>query len=572
MSAAARARRVNEQAEITVLEKSGFISFANCGLPYYIGGQIKQERNLLLTTPERVAERFRIDARVQHEVTRIDRQAKRVHGIDHRTNQPFSIDYDKLILAPGASPIIPNLDGADASNVFVLRNVEDTRAMKTFIDERAPKRAVVVGAGFIGLEMVEALKARHIEVTVLEKAPHALPVLDADLAGWLEAELTRNGVALRMGTGLSVFERRENVVTAVITETRERIETDLVILSMGVRPNLELARLAGITVGASGGIATDEYRRTSDPDIYAVGDAAEVVHGVTGSATRIPLAGAANRHGRIAGEHAATGASRPAGAVLGTAVVRVFGLDVAVTGLSRRAATAAGRDVDTVMVHPNDHAGYYPGAQSMHLMLVYERSTRKVLGAQAIGPAGVDKRIDVVATTLHFGGTIDDLADLDLTYAPQFSGAKDPLHFAAFVAQNQSSGLSPGADLADIALDVAATNQPVTNDATSEKNSSNEHGASKVARNGADTAQPLLLDVRTPSEFKQGNLKGALNIPLDELRQRVGELDPRRPIVVYCQVGVRGHAAVRLLKGHGFLDVRNLKGGYVHAALRQATP
>jgi rhodanese-related sulfurtransferase len=344
-----------------------------------------------------------------------------------------------------------------------------------------------------------------------------------------------------MGTGLSAFERRENVVTAVITETRERIETDLVILSMGVRPNLELAKLAGISVGASGGIATDKYRRTSDPDVYAVGDAAEVLHGVTGSATRIPLAGAANRHGRIAGEHAATGASRPAGAVLGTAVVRVFGLDVAVTGLSRRAATAAGRDVDTVMVHPNDHAGYYPGAQSMHLMLVYERATRKVLGAQAIGPAGVDKRIDVVATTLHFGGTIDDLADLDLTYAPQFSSAKDPLHFAAFVAQNQSSGLSPGADLTDIAQDAASSD-------------------------------PLLLDVRTPSEFQQGNLTGALNIPLDELRQRVGELDPQRPIVVYCQVGVRGHAAVRLLKGHGFSDVRNLKGGYVHAALRQATP
>ncbi|HEY5957943.1 MAG TPA: FAD-dependent oxidoreductase [Polyangiaceae bacterium] len=535
MSAAARARRVNEQAEIIVLEKSGFISFANCGLPYHIGGQIKQEQSLLLTTPERVRERFRIDARVQHEVTRIDRERKRVEGVDRRNSEPFVIEYDKLILAPGASPIVPRLPGADARNVFMLRNIEDTRAMQAYLDERAPKRAVVVGAGFIGLEMLEALKARKLDVTVIEKAPHALPALDAELAGWLESELLRNGVTLRMGTGLAAFEQGADGVSAVLTEAQERIPTDMVILSMGVRPNLELAIAAGITIGSSGGIATDSYRRTNDPDIYAVGDAAEVVHGVTGLATRIPLAGAANRHGRAAGEHAATGQAAPSAPVLGTAVVRVFGLDVAVTGLSKRAATASGRDVDTVIVHPNHHAGYYPGAQSMHLMLVFEKSSRKVLGAQAIGPAGVDKRIDVVATVLHFGGTIDDLANLDLTYAPQFSSAKDPLHFAAFVAQNQANGLSPGADSTDAMGDGVA---------------------------------PLLLDVRSATEFKQGHLDGAVNLPLDELRSRLDELDRERPIIVYCQVGVRGHAALRLLLGHGFEDVRNLKGGYVHAALR----
>lgn len=541
MSAATRARRVNEQVEIIVLEKSGYISFANCGLPYYIGGQIKGEQKLLLTTPERVRERFRIDARVHHEVTRIDRERHLVEGVNHATGESFSLTYDKLILAPGASPIVPRIDGIDAENVFVLRNVEDTQRLQRSLNHRAPKRAVVVGAGFIGLEMVEALHARGLDVTLLEKAPHVLPILDTAMAGWLEAELARHGVELRVGVGLSALETRTGLVRAVITETGERIATDLVLFSIGVRPNLELAQMAGISLGSAGGIATDEFRRTSDPDIYAVGDAAEVTHCVTGAAARIPLAGAANRHGRAAGEHAAAGSAAPSAAVLGTAVVRVFGLDVAVTGMSRRDAVAAGRDVDIAIVHPNDHAGYYPGAQAIHLMLCYDKSNRKLLGAQAIGPAGVDKRIDVVATALHFGGTIDDLANLDLCYAPQFSSAKDPVHFAAFVAQNQLDGLTPGMD--DPPMDLAPT------------------------ANGGRPVQ--LVDIRTSAEVARGALEGAIHIPLDELRSRLHELDRSRPVVVYCQVGVRGHTAVRILAGNGFADVANLKGGYTQAVLRR---
>lgn len=531
MSAATRARRVNEQAEIIVLEKSGYISFANCGLPYFISGQITEEKDLLLTTPERVKERFRIDARVHHEVTRIDRERHLVEGIDHQTQTPFSLHYDKLILAPGASPIVPNIEGIRASNAFLLRNVEDTQQLWRYLEQAKPRRATVIGGGFIGLEMLEALHARNIDVVLIEKAPHVLPMLDAEMSGWIEGELARNGVGVRVGSGLHAFEVEQDKIARVVTEAGERIDTELVLLSIGVRPNLELAKMAGITIGSAGGMAVDEFRRTSDPDIYAVGDAAEVVHGVTEQTARIPLAGAANRHGRLAGEHAASGAARKSPSVLGTAVVRVFGLDVAITGLSRREAVAKGYDVDTAIVHPNHHAGYYPGAKQMHLMLVFERTTRKVLGAQAIGAEGVDKRIDVIATLLHFGGTIDDLSELDLSYAPQFGSAKDPVHYAAFVAQNQADGWTRGVD--QVPVDAQ------------------------------------LVDVRSKSEVARGRLEGAIHIPLDELRSRLGELDRNRPVTVYCQVGVRGHAATRLLLGSGFRDVTNLKGGYVHAALRR---
>lgn len=532
MSAATRARRVNELAEIIVLEKSGYISFANCGLPYFIGGQINEEKDLLLTTPERVKERYRIDARVQHEVTRIDRERHLVEGVDYRTQTPFSLHYDKLILAPGASPILPDIAGIQASNAFVLRNIEDTQRLWRYLEQAKPRRATVVGGGFIGLEMIEALHARNIDVVLLEKAPHVLPMLDAEMAGWIEAELAKRGVGVRVGSGLGAVELEEDRIARVVTDAGERIDTDLVLLSIGVRPNLELAKMAGITIGSAGGVATDEFRRTNDPDIYAVGDAAEVMHGVTHKAARVPLAGAANRHGRLAGEHAATGRAHKSPSVLGTAVVRIFGLDVAITGLSRRDAIAKGYDVDTAIVHPNHHAGYYPGAKQMHLWLVYERSTRKVLGAQAIGGDGVDKRIDVIATLLHFGGTIDDLSELDLSYAPQFGSAKDPVHYAAFVAQNQADGLMCGVD--------------------------------------APPPGAQLVDVRTKAEVARGELSGAIHIPLDELRSRLGELDQNRPVSVYCHAGVRGHTAARILRGSGFRDVTNLKGGYLHAVLRRS--
>ncbi len=525
MSAATRARRMNENASIIVLEKSGYVSFANCGLPYFIGGQIQNEESLFLTTPERVAKRYRIDARVYHEVTRIDRQAHLVEGTNHKTGEKFSLPYDKLILAPGASPIIPNVPGIDAPNVFVLRNVEDAQKLQSYLSEVKPERAIVVGAGFIGLEMVEALHSRGLKVTVIEKAPYALPALDVQMSGWLEQEMRQHGVEVRMGEGLAALDVADGRVRNLRTDAGENIATDLVILSIGVRPLTKLAQTAGVTVGPIGGIVVDKALRTSDPDIYAVGDATEVTQGVADIAMRIPLAGAANRHGRLAGEHAATGHAKSAAKLLGTAVVRVFDLDVAMTGLGYASAKKLGYDADTVLIHPNDHAGYYPGAKRMHFELVYDRSNGKILGAQSIGGAGVDKRIDVVATLLHFHGTIEDLAELDLCYAPQFSGAKDPVHYAAFVAQNQQLGLSPGVD------DPEQSSQ--------------------------------LVDVRSAQEFAQGSLEGAVNIPLDDLRSRHQELDPDRRTIVYCELGMRGHLATRILKQIGFKDVQNLKGGYV---------
>ena len=530
MSAATRARRMNEQASITVLEKTGHISFANCGLPYFIGGQIKDQRSLFLTTPELVSKRYRIDARVQHEVTVIDRVAHRIEGVNLATGESFTLPYDKLILAPGASPIVPQMPGIDAENVFVLRNVEDAKRLDEYLAASGAKRAVVVGAGFIGLEMVEALHSRGLRVTVVEKAPHALPPLDDEMSGWVEQELDRHGVAVRLGQGLSALAVTNGRVSAVRTESGESIETDLVVLAMGVRPLTKLAQTAALVVGASGGIAVDEALRTSDPDIYAVGDAIEVTQGVADFVTRIPLAGAANRHGRLAGEHAATGRSRSAAKVFGSAVVRIFELDVAMTGLSYMSATKLGYDAERVVIHPNDHAGYYPGARGMHLQLVYDRANGRVLGAQAIGGAGVDKRIDVIATLLHFHGSIDDLAELDLCYAPQFSGAKDPVHYAAFVAQNQQHDVSPGVERPQVGVQ--------------------------------------LVDVRSAKEFARGSLDGAVNIPVDDLRSDWHKLAPEKPTVVFCQVGIRGHLATRILKQVGFKDVRNLKGGYEQARER----
>lgn len=531
MSAAARARRMNEHATIVVLERTGHISFANCGLPYYVSGKIQSESSLYLTTPDRVWSRFRIDARVHHEVTRIDRPARVVEGKNLLTGETFSLSYDKLVLAPGASPIIPDLPGIQSENLFVLRNVEDTLRLTRYLDAKRPRRAVVVGAGFIGLEMIEALSERGLEVTLLEKASHALPVLDEAMAGWVEAELRQHGVTQRFGRGLSQLVTAGERIEAVVTEAAERIETDLVLLSMGVRPNLELAKLAEIELGQAGGIEVDSLQRTSDPHIYAVGDAVEVVQSLTGLRTRIPLAGAANRQGRSVGQRVATGSAPASGKIAGTAIVRVFGLDVALTGLSPKTAQAAGYQVDTAILHPNDHASYYPGASPIHLMLVYDRITGKVLGAQAAGRSGVDKRIDVIATTIHFGGTIEDLMNLDLAYAPQFSSAKDPVHFAAFVADNQRRGLCP------------AVEQP-------------EPGA-------------VILDVRTKAEVEQGMLPGSIHIPIDELRERLDELDRKRPTVVVCRVGQRGYAAVRLLHQQGFEDVKNLKGGYLQAVERR---
>ncbi|HEY8667693.1 MAG TPA: FAD-dependent oxidoreductase [Tepidisphaeraceae bacterium] len=524
MSAATRARRLNEHASIIVLERGGHISFANCGLPYYLAGRIASEEQLLIATPANVRRRFNIDARVGHEVTQIDRAGKSLEVLDHAGGRSYRLGYDKLIVATGASPIIPPIDHVHAPNVFFLRSMEDTRQVQRWLVERKPTSVAIIGAGFIGLEMAEAMRQRGLAVTVIEKAPQVLPPLDAEMASPVAEELRANHIEVITGNGLKALHATGECVSAVETEDGQRIETGMVLLSIGVRPNVTLAAEAGIKLGDSGAVAVDEYQRTSDADIYAVGDASEVLHGVTNAAARIPLAGPANRQGRLAGEHAATGASAARGKPLGTAIVQVFGLAVGMSGLNEAAARRAGIDCDSAYVLPNHHAGYYPGAQPMRIKLLYRRGDGRILGAQIVGHEGVDKRIDVIAAAMHFNGTIDDLAQLDLAYAPQFGSAKDAVHLAAMVAQNQRSQAGSAVAIAEVGDD-------------------------------------LLVDVRTAGEFAAGSLPGAISIPLDELRGRIGELDRARAIVVFCQVGQRGYVAQRILRQNGFADVRNLKGG-----------
>ncbi len=525
MSAATRARRMNENASIIVLERGGHISFANCGLPYFLSGQIKGEQKLLVTTPEKVRERYNIDARVGHEVIGINRASKTVDVRVIATGQSLAIPYDKLILATGAAPIIPAIEHVHAPNVFLLRSIEDTQSVERFLSVQKPASVAIVGAGFIGLEMAQAMRERGLDVTLIEKSPHVLPPVDPEMALPVEAELIRNKVKLITGSGLSALHAAENAVTEIEIEDGRKIAVDMVLLSIGVRPNTALAREAGLIIGATGAIAVDAHQRTSDADIYAVGDNSEVRHGVTGQPARIPLAGPANRLGRLAGQHAASGSSPAAGKSLGTAIVQVFDLAVGITGLNEAAARAAGFDVDAAYVYPSHHASYYPGARPLRIKLVYDRRTGKILGAQAIGQAGVDKRIDVIATAIHFGAAVDDLAQLDLAYAPQFASAKDPIHQAAMVAQNQRLAIMPSISASQL--------------------------------NGQQ-----IVDVRTPIEFASGSLPRAVNIPVDDLRARLLELDPHKPTVTYCHAGQRGYVAQRILQQHGFKNVANLKGGY----------
>lgn len=528
MSAATRARRMNESASIIVLEKGGFVSFANCGLPYYLAGRIKNESKLLVTTPDRLKERFNIDARVHQEVISIDRDKKTVLVMDLQKQEQYTLPYDKLIIATGASAFVPPIPHVQASNVSTLRSMEDTQAIYKLLAEQKPRKAVIVGGGFIGLEMCEALRDRELDVTLVEKNAYALPPVDAEFGILVENELKRHGVNVVSGTGLKALHGDDQRVTAVETEDGQILPADLVILSIGVRPNTQLASAAGLTIGKAGGIAVDEYQRTNDPDVYAVGDVTELVHGITGQLTRIPLAGPANRQGRLAGEHAATGKSESAGSAVGSAIVQIFDLSVGMTGLGEAAAKRAGIDVDWAFIMPADHASYYPGAKQLQLKVIYEKSTGRVVGAQAAGESGVDKRIDVIATTIHFKGTVDDLAELDLVYAPQFAHAKDPIHMVGMVAQNQREG--------------------------------NSDSAGQIP---ADNA--VLLDVRTEAEFAAGSLEGAKNIPVEDLRSRLEELDKSQPTMVFCQVGQRGYLAERILKQNGFEHVTNLRGGYTLA-------
>lgn len=546
-SAATRARRMNETAKITVFEKGEAVSFANCGLPYHIGGRIKERGKLLLATPESLRRAFNIDVRTRHEVLGIDRAAKTVEVMNLATGERFHEPYDTLILSPGAAPIVPAWSGVSAPNVFTLRDMGDMDRIKRFVEAHtafappppplvkggrggggtpAPLRAAIIGAGFIGLEMVEALVERGLQVSVIELQPQVLPPLDAEMAREVENVLKARGVALHLGAGVEDLVSAGDRVTAVRVNGGRDVPADLVLISIGVRPVVKLAVDAGLRLGPTGGIAVNERLETSDPAILAVGDAAETVHGLTGEAARIPLAGPANRNGRLAGERAARGVAPAATPVLGTAAVGLFGQTAAMTGWSAKAAREMGRKAAVSYAIRAHHAGYYPGAEPMILKLVYDPSDGRVLGAQAVGGSGVDKRIDVIATAMHFGGTIDDLAGLDLAYAPQFGSAKDPVHIAAFVAQNERGG-----DVRQIAP-------------------------------GEAIPAGQLVDVRNPDEVAGGTLGGAVNIPLPQLRERLDELERAKPVVVYCQVGQRGYNAARILMQSGFGEVYNLAGGY----------
>ena len=532
-TAAARARRLREDVEITLVERGPYVSYANCGLPYFVSRDIEKRSKLLLQTPEGFAARYRVDVHVRTEALELDRAGHRlrVRGPEGERWLP----YDRLILAQGGNPIAPDLPGSGEPHVFKLWTVPDMDRLDGFITEHGPRSAAVVGGGFIGLEMAEAFRRRGLETAVVELAPTVLPVMDPEMGALVERELSANGVTVATGVGLAAIRAADRTVE--LSDGR-RLPADLVLLSVGVRPELGLARQAGLEIGPSGGLVVDDRLRTSDPDVLAAGDMVEVEHRVSGRRVRIPLAGPANRQGRIAATNALGGAMRYGGA-LGTSVVKVFAATAGATGLTEAAARAAGLPVGVAVVHKEHHAGYYPGAQEIALKLVYDRKTSRLLGAQAFGGAGVDKRIDVLATALQGRMTLDDLAELDLAYAPPYSSANDPVNVAAFVAQNDLSGHAPLVTAAGLRAELASA------------------------------SPPLVLDVRSEAEWLRGHLRQAVNVPLEALRDRLRDLPPDRRIVVLCKSGFRAHLALRILGEHGFRDVANVTGGMLSMTLER---
>jgi NADPH-dependent 2,4-dienoyl-CoA reductase/sulfur reductase-like enzyme/rhodanese-related sulfurtransferase len=530
-SAAARARRLSEDAEIVVLERGPDVSFANCGLPYYVGGEIAPRDKLLVAKPKLLRERFRLDVRTRSSVEAIDRQAKKVRVKELDTGREYDEAYDALILAPGATPLRPPIPGIDLPNVLTLRNLDDVDRIKARVDAAA-KRVVVVGAGFIGLELAENFVKRGVETVVVELQAQVLPPLDPEMTVPIVEALTSRGVRVILGDSADAFEAAGGGLLVKL-KSGETLAADLVILGVGVRPENKLAVDAGLDVGQRGGIRVSESMQTSDPAIWAVGDAVEIRDVVTGAAAQVPLAGPANRQGRIAAAAILRGDSRPVARYRGTqatAIVGVFDRVAAITGASEKVLARANLPYRKIYVHPADHAGYYPGAEQMTLKLLFAPDTGRVLGAQAVGGHGVDKRIDVIAVAIQAGMTVFDLEEMELCYAPQFGSAKDAVNMAGFVAAGLVRGDHPQADMA-------------------------------TALDGPPDDQTILLDVRTSKEFAEGHLPGAVNIPVDDLRGRLGELSKDRQILAYCQVGMRGYIATRILLQKGF-DAANLGGGY----------
>jgi NADPH-dependent 2,4-dienoyl-CoA reductase/sulfur reductase-like enzyme/rhodanese-related sulfurtransferase len=541
-SAAARIRRLDEHARIVVFERGPHVSFANCGLPYYVGGEIAQREELLLHTPQSLWDRFRIEVRVRTEVMAIDRSAQTVRVRDLTTGEEGSEGYDALILAPGAVPVRPPLPGLDRPGHFFVRNVPDVEAIRGWIEEHRARRAVVVGGGYIGLEMTEQLHRRGLEVALVEALPQVMAPLDPEMAGWLHRELRSQGVHLHLGDPVTAFEppaESESAAASVVRlRSGFRLPADVVILALGVRPEVTLARQAGLALGELGGIRVDDYLRTSDPHIWAVGDAIEVRDRVTGQWTLLPLAGPANRQGRVAANNVCGRPTRYEGS-WGTAILRLFGLTAACTGANEKTLRRLGLPFEAVHLHPGSHAGYYPGAQPIAMKILFNPESGRLWGAQAVGRDGVDKRIDVLATALQAGLTVDDLADLELAYAPPFGSAKDPVNLAGMAAQNVRQGLVRLAQW---------------------------HEVERL-----DPARTLLLDVRSAEERRQGAIPGSVHIPLPQLRDRLRELPRDREIIVACASGQRSYFACRVLEQHGF-RVRNLTGSYRTWSAASETP
>ena len=527
-TAAARIRRLDEQAEIVVFERSGFISYANCGLPYYIGGVIEDPEELTLQTPESFFSRFRVSMRVRHEVTAIHPEEKTVSVKNLETGEEFEESYDKLILSPGAKPTQPRLPGVGLNKLFTLRTVEDTFRIKAYISENHPKSAVLAGGGFISLELAENLRELGMEVTIVQRPKQLMNPFDPDMAAFIHSEMRRHGVKLALGHTVEGFEEKDGGVD-VLLKDEAPLHADMVVLAIGVSPDTHLAQEAGLELGVKGSIVVNDRMETSVPDIYAVGDAVQVKHFVTGQDVLLSLAGPANKQGRIAADNICGGDSHYTGSQ-GSSVIKVFDMTAATTGVNETNAKKAGLDVDTVILSPMSHAGYYPGGKVMTMKVVFEKETYRLLGAQIVGYEGVDKRIDVLATAIRAGIKATELKDLDLAYAPPYSSAKDPVNMAGFMIENIAKGVLKQWHLADV---------------------------DTLPRDGSVT----LLDTRTVGEFAHGHMDGFSNIPVDELRERLGKLDKSKPVYVICQSGLRSYIACRILAGNGF-ECYNFSGGF----------
>ena len=527
-TAAARIRRLDETAEIIIFERSGYVSYANCGLPYYIGGVIADKDDLTLQTPENFLERFNVKVHVHHEVTAVHPKEKKVTVRNLETGDVFEQSYDKLLLSPGAHPNKPPLPGVDSDKVFTLRTVEDTFRIRSFIDKHHPESAVISGGGFISLEVGENLRRLGMDVTIVQRSQQLMPPFDADMASLIHAQLRKHGVRILFGSTVEGFEEKNGGID-VLLKDHAPVHADMVLLAIGVLPESTLAKEAGLELGVKGAIAVNDRMETSDPDIYAVGDAVQVRHFVTGENTVIALAGPANRQGRIAADNICGGDSRYKGSQ-GSSILQIFDLTAAATGLSEKAAARAGLKTDKVILSPASHAGYYPHSRVMTIKVIFEKETFRLLGAQIIGTDGVDKRIDVMAAALRAGFKAYDLKDLDLAYAPPYSSAKDPVNMAGFIIDNLAGGLLKQWYVED---------------------------AAALPRDGSVT----LLDTRTPEEYVSGHIPGFRNIPVDEIRSRLDEIEKEKPVYLICQSGLRSYIADRILTGYGY-DCYNFAGGY----------